>query len=59
MPFQSKLQARYLESKASPLSPTQKKEWEQATDFDALPERKSPQASAKHSDSGDGHWSGH
>jgi hypothetical protein len=37
MPFKSKAQQRYLESKASPLSAKQKKEWEKSTDFKSLP----------------------
>ncbi len=39
MPFVSKAQQRYLESKASPLSAAQKKEWEGATNFKNLPEK--------------------
>jgi len=41
MPFKSKAQQRFLESKASPLTEEQKKEWESATDFKKLPERAS------------------
>ncbi len=40
MPFKSKAQQRYLESSASPLSESQKREWEGATDFKKLPEKK-------------------
>jgi hypothetical protein len=40
MPFKSSAQQRYLESSASPLSESQKKEWESATNFSKLPERK-------------------
>lgn len=40
MPFKSKAQQRFLESKASPLSEGQKKEWEEATDFSKLPAHK-------------------
>ncbi len=39
MPFSSKAQQRYLESKASPLSEKQKREYESATNFKTLPER--------------------
>lgn len=39
MPFKSKAQQRYLESKVSPLSSAQKREWEGATDFSKLPEK--------------------
>lgn len=39
MPFASLAQSRYLHSKASPLSDKQKREWENATDFSALPPR--------------------
>ncbi len=48
MPFASKLQQRYLESKASPLTAAQKKDFEQATNFKTLPEK----APAKKA----GHW---
>jgi len=41
MPFKSKAQQRFLESSASPLTSAQKREWERATDFKRLPERKS------------------
>ena len=41
MPFQSKAQQRYLESKASPLTEGQKREFESATDFKSLPEHSS------------------
>jgi hypothetical protein len=37
MPFKSKAQQRYLESSSSPLSASQKKEWEGATNFKTLP----------------------
>ncbi len=50
MPFKSKAQARYLESKSSPLTAAQKKDFEQATNFKTLPEK----APAKKP----GHWSG-
>jgi hypothetical protein len=40
MPFKSKAQQRFLESKSSPLTEAQKREWESATDFKNLPERK-------------------
>ena len=39
MPFSSKAQQRFMESKASPLSEKQKREWESATNFKTLPER--------------------
>lgn len=39
MPFKSKAQQRYLESKASPLSESQKREYEGATNFKSLPEK--------------------
>jgi len=39
MPFKSKAQQGYLESKDSPLSEAQKREWEGSTDFKKLPER--------------------
>lgn len=39
MPFKSKAQQRYLESKSSPLSKGQKEEWESSTDFKKLPEK--------------------
>lgn len=38
MPYKSRAQQRFLESKASPLSPAQKKEWARGTDFANLPE---------------------
>jgi hypothetical protein len=41
MPFKSKAQQRYLESKASPLSGKQKQEWEKSTNFKTLPEKAS------------------
>lgn len=50
MPFKSKAQQRYLESKASPLTAAQKREWEGDTNFAALPERissKTAKVSAK------------
>lgn len=37
MPFKSKTQQRFMESKGSPLSSGQKKEWEGATNFKTLP----------------------
>lgn len=39
MSFKSKAQQRYLESSASPLSESQKREWEGATNFKRLPEK--------------------
>ncbi len=39
MPFKSKAQQRFMESKASPLSPAQKKEWEGATNFKDIPSK--------------------
>ena len=39
MPFVSKRQQRFLESKASPLTKAQKKEWEKSTNFKRLPEK--------------------
>jgi len=39
MPFRSKAQQRFMESKASPLSNSQKREWEAATNFKTLPEK--------------------
>lgn len=50
MPFSSRSQQRYLESKASPLTAAQKKDFEQATNFKTLPEK----ALAKKTQ----HWSG-
>lgn len=38
MPFKSKAQARFMESKDSPLTDSQKKEWSGATDFSKLKE---------------------
>jgi len=40
LPFKSKAQQRYLESSASPISEAQKREWESATNFSKLPEKK-------------------
>lgn len=40
MPYKSKAQQRYLESKASPLTPKQKQEWRSETNFAKLPARK-------------------
>jgi hypothetical protein len=40
MPFVSKAQQRFMESKDSPLSENQKREWEGATNFKSLPEHK-------------------
>ena len=40
MPFKSRAQQRFLESKGSPLSSGQKSEWASATDFSQLPEKK-------------------
>lgn len=59
MPFSSKAQQRYLESKASPLTAGQRKEWESATDFSHLPERAKDSKPARrmHGD-GKKHWSG-
>lgn len=39
MPFRSKAQQRYLESKASPLTDKQKREFEKSTNFKSLPEK--------------------
>ncbi len=50
MPFASKSQQRYLESKSSPLTAAQKRDFEQATNFKTLPE-KAPAKKAPH-------WSG-
>lgn len=50
MPFKSKAQQRFMESKASPLTPAQKEEWEKATDFKSLPERASGQQARKGGD---------
>jgi hypothetical protein len=47
MPFRSVKQQRYLESKASPLTAAQKKDFEQATNFKTLPE-KAPAKKATH-----------
>ena len=43
MPFKSVKQQRYLESEASPLTEAQKREFESATNFKTLPEKKDPQ----------------
>lgn len=50
LPFKSKSQQRFLESKGSPLTPAQKKEFESATDFKKLPEKAPTKKPA--------HWSG-
>ena len=39
MPFKSKAQQRFMESKSSPLSESAKREWEGATNFKNLPEK--------------------
>jgi hypothetical protein len=47
MPFRSVQQQRFLESKDSPLTPAQKKEWQDSTDYAALPKRVGPAPGAK------------
>lgn len=47
MPFKSKAQQRFLESKAFPLSKNQKEEWESSTDFKSLKDHVSAKASKK------------
>jgi hypothetical protein len=57
MPYKSKAQQRYLESKASPLTQAQKEEFRAATDFKSLPEKVSAKARPMHGD-GKQHWTG-
>jgi len=58
MPYASRAQQRYMESKNSPLSEAQKKEWRAATDFKSLPEHVRDKAKTPSAGDGDGHWSG-
>ena len=39
VPFKSKAKQRFLESKASPLTEAQKREWESKTNFKSLSEK--------------------
>lgn len=47
MPYKSKAQQRYLESKASPLSEGQKQEFRSATNFGSLKEKVAHKAAMK------------
>ncbi len=47
MPYLSKKQQRFMESKASPLSAAQKTEWESVTNFKNLPEKVNKKSSKK------------
>ena len=73
MPFKSLAQQRFLESSASPLTPAQKKDFEQSTkSYGTLPEHvekakptatvrsaaEAPKPARKMHGDGSGHWSG-